>query len=258
MRGLKTAAAGFAFLAACCAQTQPPAFEVASVKPSPSMSQDMSLNRTPGGGLDAVNVSPRMLITFAYNIRDDQLTGGPAWLDTERYDIHAKAPADSPASTDFFDSAALDGVRLRTQSLLADRFKLVLHKEIKEMPVYALVVAKNGPKTKLEAWKEGDEPGPQTIGRATTLTCKKVSMKRFAEGALASHMGRAVLDKTGLSGDFNFTIVFVPERPGGASTDVTGPSFLDALEEQLGLKLESQRGPVEVLVIDHMEKASAN
>ena len=102
MRGLKTAVAGFAILAACCAQTQPPAFEVASVKPSPSMGQDMSLNRTPGGGLDAVNASPRMLITFAYGIRDDQLTGGPVWLDTERYDIHAKAPADAPASTDFF------------------------------------------------------------------------------------------------------------------------------------------------------------
>ena len=126
------------------------------------------------------------------------------------------------------------------------------------MPVYALVVAKNGPKPKLEAWKEGDEPGPQTIGRATTLTCKKVSMKRFAEGALASHMGRAVLDRTGLSGDFNFTIAFVPDQPGRGSADVTGPTFLEALEEQLGLKLETQKGPVEVLVIDHVEKASAN
>jgi uncharacterized protein (TIGR03435 family) len=233
-------------------------FDVASVKPNTTLDQNTSLNRTPGGGLDAVNVSVRMLITFVYRIRDQQLVGGPGWLDTDRYDIHAKAPAGEPDAADFFDTTAAERVRLRTRALLADRFKLLLRSESREMPVYVLTVAKNGPKNGLKPWQEGDEPGPQNIGRANSYTAKKVSMKAFAEGYLSSRMGRAVLDQTGLSGSFNFKMEFVPDQAGPAATDLRGPIFLDALEEQLGLKLSPQKAAITVLVIEHVERPGAN
>src|SRR5215472_14266819 len=131
-------------VAGCSAQTQVPApqlaFEVASVKPNTTLGQNVSVNWSPGGRLDAVNVSVRMLITFSHRIRDQQLIGGPAWLDTERYDIHAKPPDGERTATDFYDTTAAERVRLRTQALLADRFRLVLRSETREMPVYVLTV----------------------------------------------------------------------------------------------------------------------
>lgn len=233
------------------------AFEVASVKPNTTLDQNVSINRTAGGGLDAVNVSVRMLITFAYRIRDQQLIGGPGWLDADRYDIHAKPPAGENA-TDFFDTTAAERLRLRARALLADRFKLLLRSETRDMAVYVLMVAKNGPKPALKRWQEGDEPGPQNIGRMDSYTAKKVSMKAFAEGYLSSRMGRVVLDQTGLGGDFNFRLEFVPDQSGLSTADMKGPSFVDALDEKLGLKMESRKAPVKVLVIDHVERPGAN
>jgi uncharacterized protein (TIGR03435 family) len=240
------------------APAQELAFEVASVKPNTTLDRNVSVNRSPGGRLDAVNVSVRMLITFAYRIRDQQLAGGPGWLDTDRYDVHAKPPAGEPASTDFWDTTAAQRVRLRTRALLADRFRLRFHSEDREMPVYVLTVAKKGPKPALKPWREGDEPGPQNIGQMNSYTAKKVSMKAFAEGYLSSRLGRVVLDETGLSADFNFKLEFEPDQSGTAATDLKGPSFLDALEEQLGLKMEPRRAPVEVFVIDRVERPGAN
>jgi uncharacterized protein (TIGR03435 family) len=185
------------------------------------------------------------------------LSAAPGWLDSDRYDIHAKTPAgETPA--DFFDTTAADRVRLRTRALLADRFKLVLRSESREMAVYVLLLAKRGPKPALKRWQEGDEPAPQNIGQVNGYTAKKVSMKAFTEGYLSSRMGRVVLDQTGLSGDFNFSLELVPDQSGLVSTDLQGPSFLDALEERLGLKLEPQKAPVTVLVIDHVERPDAN
>jgi uncharacterized protein (TIGR03435 family) len=117
---------------------------------------------------------------------------------------------------------------------------------------------KNGPKSGFKQWQEVDEPGPQNIGRVNSFTGKKVSMKAFAEGYLSSRTGRAVLDQTGLSGNFNFNVEFVPDQSGLGATNLKGPSFLDALEEQLGLKIELRKAPVKLLVIEHAERASAN
>ena len=247
----------------CAAQSQAVpepdvVFEVASVKPNTTLDRNVSVNRTPAGGLDAVNVSVRMLITFSYRIRDEQIFGAPGWLDTDRYDIHAKAPAGEPVRTDFFDATGADRVRLRTRALLADRFGLKLRSETRELPVYVLTVAKHGAKPALKPWKEGDEPGPQNIGRANSYTAKKVSMRAFAEGYLSSRMGRVVLDQTGLSGDFNFKLEFEPDQAGRGAADLTGPTFLDALEDQLGLKMEPRKGSVNVLVIEHVARPSAN
>src|SRR6185437_8070313 len=120
---MKAALLSFLWLAAhSAAPAQELTFEVASVKPNPSMSSDVSVNRSPGGGLDAVNVPARALITIAYSLRDQQLIGAPGWLDVERYDIHAKAPAGEPEAQ-FNDKSAGERMRLRLRALLAERFQ---------------------------------------------------------------------------------------------------------------------------------------
>lgn len=127
-----------------------------------------------------MNAYVRMLLTFAYRTRDQQLIGGPGWLDSDRYDIHAKPPA-SETTTDFFNTTAADRIRLRTRALLAERFKLALRSESKEMGVYVLMLAKPGPRPALKRWRERNEPGPQNIGGVNSYTAKKISMKAFAE-----------------------------------------------------------------------------
>jgi bla regulator protein blaR1 len=235
-------------------------FEVASVKPHTAIDRNMSLNHTPGGGLECVNVTLRTLVTYAFDLRDYQLAGGPSWLDTEHFDIVAKAPADakSPHSYDASEPANIE-IRQRTQALLADRFKLVVHHETREMPAYALVLDKGGPK--LTPWKESDGPGPSMHGEYPKLSCRKYTMQLFASGILSDRLGRPVMDKTGVTGEFTFVMTFIPDPSSAkaASADAPeGPTFVEALREQLGLRLESQRGPADILVIDHAEKASAN
>ena len=252
---MKAALLSFLWLAAhSAAPAQELTFEVASVKPNPSMSSDVSVNRSPGGGLDAVNVPARALITIAYSLRDQQLIGAPGWLDVERYDIHAKAPAGEPEAQ-FNDKSAGERMRLRLRALLADRFQLVLHEDTREMPVYALTIGKNGIHPALKRWQDGDEQGPQNIGRNNSYQAKKVSMKAFAEGYLSGRMGRVVVDQTGLSGDYNFKLEFLPDKE---AEQKGGMTFLDALEKNLGLKLESRRAPIKVLVIDRVERPAAN
>jgi uncharacterized protein (TIGR03435 family) len=227
---------------ACYAQAE---FEVASVKPNQSMGMNTSMNKTPDGGLACVNVPLRMLIVFAYDIRDHQLSGGPPWMDSDRYDIMAKGSGGAGAN----DWAV---IRQKVKALLADRFKLAVHTETKEQPIFALVVAKGGPHLE----KSQTEKGPQIIGRTGIFTCKKITMQDFAERALGDRLGRKVIDKTGIAGEFDFQIKYVEER--AAAAGEVGPDFLNAMQEQLGLKVESQKGSVEVIVIDHVEKASAN
>ena len=238
-------------------QQQSPAqldFDIASIKPNKSMSGDSSLN-TPGGGLSAVNVSLKVLMEFAYNVRDDQLSGGPAWLDTEHYDIVAKAPASTQPSSKGDPSD--DTVRRRVQALLTERFRLAVHHESKEMPTLALVQDKAG--AKLTPWKEGDPPGPHMHLESTRLVCRKQSMQRFASMILPGILGRPVVDKTGLTGEYNFTMTFEPESSAGTAPETpTGPTFVEALSDQLGLKLERQKLPVDFLVIDHAEKPDPN
>ena len=242
------------------AQQQPtkPAFEVASVKVNQSMSQDMGLNRTLGGGLEVKNGTLRTLVSFAYDIRGDQISGGPSWLDTERYDILAKAPAGVKISNPDtpWMAPADDPVRARLQTLLAERFHLAVHRETKEMTVFALVQDKAG--AKLQPWKEGDLPGPSMRLEYTKLTCRKYTMQLLASNILSARLGTTVVDKTGITGEYNFVMTFGPDQPASKGSSTDGPAFLEALRDQLGLRLERQKGPVEMLVIDHAEKAEAN
>jgi uncharacterized protein (TIGR03435 family) len=238
-------------------------FEVASIKPNASLSGNRSINRAPGGALNATNVTFRMLMSLAYDVRDYQILNSPAWTGTEGYDIRGKVEA-AEAAADGPERSPESRTRLqrRVQALLAERFGLIFHTETKEMSIYALAVAKGGPKLA----ETKTEIGPQISANPTHLTCKKVTMKTFAEVALQNRMGRKVIDKTGLSGEYDFTMEFAPDEgaPNAKDGDHAepslpgGPSFLTALQEQLGLRLEPAKGPAEFLVIDQVQRPSAN
>jgi bla regulator protein blaR1 len=227
---------------ACWAQLE---FEVASIKPSTAIGYDSSLNRQPGGVLAVKNTTLHTLILFAWGLRPHQLTGGPGWVDSDRWDMMARPPEGSGEEPGWSD-AAMDRMRQRLRALLADRFKLTVHAETKEMPIYALVIAKGGPHLTPAA---GTGSGPSFSIRNNQLKCRNISMQRFSQ-ALGGEVGRSVVDRTGLEGDFDFEMKF--------ATDASGPDFVTALQEQLGLKLEPTRGPVQIIVIDRVEKAAAN
>ena len=229
----------------------PVGFEAASVKPSQDVDGGRSIRPSPGGGLIAWNATLKSLILVAYNIRDFQLSGGPGWLDSAGYDIVAKPSADARANA-----------RLRLQALLTDRFKLQFHREMKELPVFALIVAKNGLKLQEARRDPQDGDGNFRAGRGR-LTGQMVPMSDLA-GMLSGFVGRTVQDRTGVKGLFDLKLDWTPDEtqstaPAGEATpDASGPSIFTALQEQLGLKLEASKGPVEILVIDHAEKAMEN
>lgn len=193
------------------------------------------------------NVSLKKAALWAYGIPDDReyALAGPDWLTTERFDIQATFPAD----------ASPQQVRHMPQTLLAGRFKLALHHESRQMPIYVLVAAKAGPK--IHAVEDGQGRASGHPGR---LEASKITMQKLAD-LLARMVGRQVVDETGMKGVFDFTLEWSPdETQETTSRDEvappgSGPSLLVALREQLGLNLEGRKGPVEILVVDHVEKA---
>jgi uncharacterized protein (TIGR03435 family) len=218
-----------------------PAFEVASVKltkhgrTADGWSESSIDNPTPGNFV-ATNASLDECVRWAYSIKEYQIAG-PEWLksDAASYDIVAKAPLTTPRSE----------IRRMLQTLLADRFKLALHRETRMLPVYHLAVAKGG--SKLGAAGGGARNSTSSSGG--TLEVKGTTMAIFAE-ALSRETGRPVFDKTGIAGAFDFRLEYAPEN----SVNSGRPSLFTVLQEQLGLKLEALKGPVEVLVIDHAER----
>jgi uncharacterized protein (TIGR03435 family) len=225
-------------------------FEVASIKPAKPGNRERGIVTNPGGRLDAKASTLKALVQFAYNVRPPQLAGGPNWFDVDRYDIAAKADG----------AAKPDQLRLMLQTLLADRFKLKVHRETKEMPVYALVAGRNEPK--LRQVEAGNGPLLTGAGRGQ-VTCERVSMQVFTR-FLSQQVGRTVLDRTNLKGNFDFTLKWVPEerQSMAESPEVVnhadGPSIFTAVQEQLNLKLEATKGPVEIITVDHAEKPSEN
>lgn len=256
------ALAGAAFVFALAQDNKQPAFEVASVKVHANLADtNMSINDKPGGQLECSNVSLHMVMSFAYNLRDYQILNLPPWADDDRYDIAAKPSADDAANEPARYSDSADGIlRQRTRALLADRFGLKTHDEQREMNVYSLVLAKGG--SKLQPTQDKG-PFPQTSWNATRMICKQVTMARFAK-TLGGRMNRYVIDNTGLTGAYDFHMEFQPDEPagkGGTSENALGPSgptFTQALEEQLGLRLVAAKGAVPYLIVDHVEKPSAN
>jgi uncharacterized protein (TIGR03435 family) len=261
-----------------------PQFEVASIKPAAPDQRGTFIHTAPGGRININNMPLREMIVFAWRIQPYQLSGAPSWTESARYDISAK-PDHDPKQ---------DELPLMLQSLLADRFALKTHHETKELPIYALILAKNGKLgPQLTESKEGGctpvdptkpPPGPPDPSKPLTLGCGGMMMgpdRLSGSGvpisrlvpALSRMLGRTVEDKTGLTGNFDIKMQWTPDTtqlqqmapPGGLPPgapppqfDPNGPSIFTALQEQLGLKLESQKGPVDVLVIDHVEKPSEN
>jgi uncharacterized protein (TIGR03435 family) len=235
------------------AATQQPAFEVASIKPSNYQGGPLRVTaHISADGIEFSNVTPRMCIQRAYAVKPYQLRG-PEWIGTERYTIVAKAAGAVPE----------DRILLMLQTLLSERFKLVIRHESKEMPVYALVVGKNGPKLKEAAGEGATEIGGD--GRETVF--ERVSMAQLA-GVVGRSLDRPVIDATGLKGLYSFRLTWATEdrrRPDSvaagtaeASEPDDAPSIFTALQERLGLRLEPSKAPVDVLVIDRIERPSAN
>ena len=282
--------AAASFIAFAFAQS--PTFEVASIKPTAPGGPGggmIGIRMAPGGRFEATGVTAKLLIGQAYDVRDFQISGGPGWMTSDHYDIVAK-PESSSASdslspdprkvTDDQMKTFQEQMRLRLQALLADRFQLKIHRETKELPVYALVLGKGG--SKLQESKEGpagpnDIKGPDRArGRGMRMGIGQLSGQMvqmpFVVQVLSQQLGRPVIDKTGLKGTYDFTLKWTPDQsqsggpfgdlPPGVKAppppDPNGPSIFTAVQEQLGLRLESQKGPVEILAIDHVEKPSEN
>jgi uncharacterized protein (TIGR03435 family) len=224
----------------------PLAFEVASIRPHKG---DVLMVGTQHSGpkIRYVALSLASLIGDAYHRERYQISGAQGWMDSDRYDILANAPGETAPSR--------EDERLMLQSLLADRFQLKLHTETRDSSVYALVAAKNGPKLKVST---AGEYSQSVSGRRSALeTFAKATMQQLANH-LSSYVGRPVLDKTGLPAAYDFTLNWTPDSGGQPNPDLNGVDLFTALQEQLGLKLESQKAPIEMLVIDRAEKPSEN
>ncbi len=217
-------------------------FDAAAIKPNRSEGGLSSIRAT-AGLITIENGSLKKILSAAYGIPEDQdyRLAGPEWLATEHFDIQARFPADVPMAQ----------VRQMMQALLADRFKLTLHRETRQLTTYALVAAKDG--LKIQAVGEGQASSSSRLGR---LQATKISMQKLAD--LLEHVvDEPVTDATGKNGVFDIDLQWSPTTTttDDATTDGgNGPSIFTAIQEQLGLKLESRKGPVEVLVIDHIEK----
>lgn len=236
-------------------------FEVASIKPSNPDDARTLIQVLPGGGLRTSGATVKFLVSLAYDITMFNIAGGPSWVNTDRFTILAKADRDSTPDDPNYDPRQItqrqydsmrEQMRPKLQTLLAERFQLKVHRETREEPVYSLVVGKNG--AKLEPSKDFHGLG----GGKGRFQANGASMEMLA-GALAGQLGRPVIDRTGLAGAFDFKLDYTPDS---AQTDTApadaGPSLFTALQEQLGLKLESTKAPAEVIVIDHVEKPSEN
>ena len=241
-----------------------PQFEVATVKPNKSGESGASLGPRPGGRLVGTNQTVRNLIRNAFNVQPYQIVGGPDWMDAERFDILAKA---ADADVDANGRVAMTGMMLRLQALLEERFAMTSHWETRDLPAYALVrvsAESLGPRLKVHAGDCARPPGSAPAAGAPAVKCGTnvnvnptgakvtaigITIETFARN-LSNAAGRYVVDKSGLSGHYDLELEFTPEQ----SADTTGPSLFTAMQEQLGLKLDSQRAPIEVLVIDRVER----
>jgi uncharacterized protein (TIGR03435 family) len=274
------------------APTSRPQFDVASVRQSAmwrkqpmdsvnaALIRQAAANFSQHGKFELIGGPVNVLIQLAYNVKDFQVLGAPSWANSERYDVNAKAPGD----------ATFEQMRPMLQSLLADLFKLTLRREIRDTPVYELVAAKSG--VKIDAAKAGScvtldpniplPPANQnSLPNYCGVTRKQfvglpdprqrieaigISMPKLVE-MLSDEVGRTVIDKTAFKGTFDLHLEFAPEvpvgvlgpvPPGATNASSAGPSIFTALQDQLGLRLESAKGPVEAIVIDRVERPSEN
>ncbi len=241
------------FVAAQSPDVRAPEFEVATIKPSKSTG--VSLGVSPGGLFNTTGTSLSQVIKFAYDLHPSQIIGGPSWLETERYDVTGKP--DKPGKPD------LKLVKAMVRKLLADRFQLTFHREKRELSVYAVTVARSGPKL---TGNDSDPDGlPSFSAGRRELRLTNATMADFASILQSSILERPTVDQTGLgSARYDFTLKWTPDAassPSGRTepqVDNDAPDLFTAFQQQLGLKLESTKAQAEVLVIDHVERPSAN
>jgi uncharacterized protein (TIGR03435 family) len=245
----------------------PPTYDVASIKPSKASDETTLLFRP--GAFSAKGMTLKSLLKEAYGIQDDQISGAPKWVSSQTYDIEAKVDGVDAATLEKLSEDQFKGM---FRSFLRDRFQLKVHWETKELPVLALVVAKGGPK--LQQAKPGDTypdgikgPDGKPAGHAGMLmwgrgrlTGQGIPIGNLVP-PLTQELGRIVEDKTGLTGNYDIELRWTTDdaSPDSRSaSDSPGPSLFTAMQEQLGLKLESQKAPVQVLLIDHVEQPAPN
>ena len=230
------------------------AFDVASIKRSaPDNPNGSIFEYQTGGGLRVLNGTLRGLIESAYDVRDFQVAGGPGWLTTDRYDVLARSQPGGPAVSRADDMKA---TRLKLQSLLAERFGLAVHRETRELQEYMLVADRKG--VKLRA----DGPLPDGAAARTGMEsdCGFMRATRATMAnmvfTLSRRLRRPVLDRTRLAGTYTFELDWSSDVVPCPNAPADGPSLFTALQEKLGLKLESIKGPVETIVVDRAEKPS--
>lgn len=262
------------------AQEATPTFEVASVKPNTSGEGGMFMRMMPGNRVTVTNMAPRQLITMAFQLQQFQLTGGPSWIDKDRFDIVAKIAGEQAP----FVPGQPNPIMLAMRTLLVERFKLKLHKETREMDVYNLVMIKPGvpgpalkPSTTdcvalANARRGGPPPGPPPgpPGPNDPMACGLMGMPGIIRMGgqpisqmtqmLTNQTGRLVFDKTNLTGNWDFTLKYLFEGRGGQplppnipAPDPDAPSLYTAIQEQLGIKLESGKALVEMTIIDSID-----
>jgi uncharacterized protein (TIGR03435 family) len=247
------------------ALAQPPAvpkeFDVVSVKPSaPDDHNSFMMRPLPGGKLNIVGMTLKKLVMEAYDVKAFQVSGGPSWIGTERFDILAEAEGAQ-------DRYPMRLMRPMLRAVLEDRFQLKAHQDTKELLVYALVVEKSGSKLAVNTGTE-----QQVHDGYGSLNVKKGGVP-FLATWLSRELGRAVIDKTNLTGEYDYTLAYTPDPGQGGPESVglppdagpppphaetNGPSIFVALQEQLGLRLVSQKGPVGIVVIESVKRPSAN
>ena len=271
------------FVTLTSSQAQRPAFEVASLKPSAVVGP---INTTPGRFI-AVGQSLKALIGFAYRKRAYQIFGGPEWMSADRWEIQAKVPegvvVSQPSTMEELEKSLTtpDAIALMLQSLLQDRFQLKIHHETRELPIYVLAVAPGSPKIIFSedqtplVFGGGGTPLERLPNGMPVLTRGSFSIRsrtdrRIMEGKaipmsrivnlLVNELGRPVVDKTNLKGLYDVRLEWAPEnlRADPENGAPVAPMLTTALQEQLGLKLDSTKGPVEVIVVDGAQKPAEN
>ena len=261
----------------------PLAFEVAAVKQNKSGENFIRFGMLPGGRFTADNAPFRELLRFAFQVQPFQIEGLPAWANSDRFDVTAKAEGEIAPT----QPGQAGPIQFMMRTLLAERFGLVYHEETREMPISVLVLArpdgKLGPGLEksttdcqaMFAARRGGGPPPPPPAFGEKLQCGfRVGPGTISGGAsqmtqlaqfLSQNMGRIVLEKTGLAGNYDFNITYTPDQmpnfngqpglaPGFPAIDPNGPPLATAIQEQLGLKLESQRGPVTMFVVDNVSQ----
>ncbi len=225
-------------------------FDVASIRPHDPNVPGGQADTLPGGRFIGRNLTLRFLFEYAWDVRHYQVLGEPSWFD-ERYDIDAKAEGAGELS----DAELKPPLR----TLLEDRLRLVTHRETKDLPVYDLVIAPGGQKFRASA---PDEKPAVTRPSPHKVVLKKIPLKAVANMLSGDpDIQRSVTDRTGLAGEFDFTLEWTPESPPSGDSNAIaadGPSIFTALVEQLGLKLIAKKGPDQIVVIDRVERPSEN